>query len=272
MSTPAGWYPQDDGQQRYWDGAQWTEHFAPRAAADSAAGSPLAGAPAVGDTAAYSYTTPVAADGALGGNSYPATNAVQAERPWFKKKRFLIPGGAVALVLVASMASAAGGGGSTPEPTTAAAGLLSASSTPTPSASAEDVEATATPTPSPSATKAVVKPTPKPVAPKPVAPKPAAAKLTFAQENAKGTAEDYLDMSGFSKKGLIEQLKFEGYKTKDIDAALATMKVNWNAEAAESAQSYVDMSHFSHKSLTDQLEFEGFTSKQAAYGVKSVGL
>jgi hypothetical protein len=156
MSTPAGWYPQDDGQQRYWDGAQWTEHFAPRAAADSAAGSTLAGAPAVGDTAAYSYTTPVAADGALGGNSYPATNAVQAERPWFKKKRFLIPGGAVALVLVASMASAAGGGGSTPEPTTAAAGLLSASSTPTPSASAEDVAATPAPTPKP-----------KPVAPKP---------------------------------------------------------------------------------------------------------
>jgi len=268
MSTPAGWYPQDDGQQRYWDGTQWTEHIAPGAAAGPAAGGTVAGAPAVGntavgDTAAYSYTTPLAADGALGGGSYPAANAVQAQRPWFKKKRFLIPGGAVALILVASMASAAGGGGSTPEPTTAAAGLLSANSTPTPSA--EDVEATAPPTPSP--TKAVVKPTPKPVAPKPAAPK-----LTFAQENAKGTAEDYLDMSGFSKKALIEQLKFEGYKTKDINAALATMKVNWNAEAAESAQSYVDMSHFSHKSLTDQLEFEGFTSKQAAYGVKSVGL
>ncbi len=29
MSTPAGWYPQPDGQQRYWDGQQWTEHFAP---------------------------------------------------------------------------------------------------------------------------------------------------------------------------------------------------------------------------------------------------
>jgi len=29
MSTPAGWYPQADGQQRYWDGEQWTENFAP---------------------------------------------------------------------------------------------------------------------------------------------------------------------------------------------------------------------------------------------------
>ena len=32
MSTPAGWYPQPDGQQRYWDGDQWTENFAPGAA------------------------------------------------------------------------------------------------------------------------------------------------------------------------------------------------------------------------------------------------
>ena len=29
MSNPAGWYPQPDGQQRYWDGERWTEQFAP---------------------------------------------------------------------------------------------------------------------------------------------------------------------------------------------------------------------------------------------------
>ncbi|HET7303579.1 MAG TPA: DUF4352 domain-containing protein [Segeticoccus sp.] len=29
--TPAGWYPQPDGQQRYWDGEKWTEHVAPGA-------------------------------------------------------------------------------------------------------------------------------------------------------------------------------------------------------------------------------------------------
>ncbi len=28
-NTPAGWYPQADGSQRYWDGARWTEHVAP---------------------------------------------------------------------------------------------------------------------------------------------------------------------------------------------------------------------------------------------------
>lgn len=29
MSSPADWYPQPDGRQRYWDGELWTEHFAP---------------------------------------------------------------------------------------------------------------------------------------------------------------------------------------------------------------------------------------------------
>jgi hypothetical protein len=29
MSSPAGWYLQPDGQQRYWDGELWTDQFAP---------------------------------------------------------------------------------------------------------------------------------------------------------------------------------------------------------------------------------------------------
>ena len=27
MNTPAGWYPQPDGRQRYFDGELWTERF-----------------------------------------------------------------------------------------------------------------------------------------------------------------------------------------------------------------------------------------------------
>lgn len=29
QNASAGWYPQNDGQQRYWDGDSWTDHFAP---------------------------------------------------------------------------------------------------------------------------------------------------------------------------------------------------------------------------------------------------
>ena len=45
-------------------------------------------------------------------------------------------------------------------------------------------------------------------------PKPSTPSLTVAQENAREAAESYLDFSGFSKKGLVEQLEFEGYTVK----------------------------------------------------------
>ncbi|MGG5257536.1 Ltp family lipoprotein [Phycicoccus avicenniae] len=232
-NTPAGWYPQNDGRQRYWDGQQWTEHFAPGATEQ------------MPQTAAQ--TSAVA----------PVTTAA---RPWFRKKRVLIPAGLVGAVILGSALTS---GGDQVKPQDAALkSSPTVSAEPAPVTSASPAAEVA----SPSAT-----PTAKPAAPKP-APKPAAPTLTTAQENAKGSAESYLDMSGFSRKGLIEQLKFEDYATKDIEAALATMKVNWNEEAAQSAESYMEMSHFSRGSLIDQLKFEGYTSKQAAYGAKSVGL
>lgn len=41
MTTPAGWYDDGSGRQRWWDGQQWTEHFAPDQAAEQAAAEPL---------------------------------------------------------------------------------------------------------------------------------------------------------------------------------------------------------------------------------------
>jgi host cell surface-exposed lipoprotein/uncharacterized protein DUF2510 len=245
MSTPAGWYPQEDGRQRYWDGSQWTEHFAPGAVTDDRAHGATAASPQIAAVA----------------------QAPVAQRPWFKKKRVVIPAGLAGVII---LGSALGAGGS--EPPTAPTALkttssTSASSRPTPTTTSEAVEAAATPTATPTQTKA-----PAPAPPKPAAPKPAPPKLTVAQENAVGAAEGYLDYSGFSKKGLIKQLEFEGYKSKDITAALATMKVDWNAEVEQSAQAYVDYSHFSRSGLIRQLKFEGFTSKQAAHGADSVGL
>jgi hypothetical protein len=43
-SQPPGWYPDAQGQQRYWDGNQWTEHVAPAAGGPATGGGPAAGA------------------------------------------------------------------------------------------------------------------------------------------------------------------------------------------------------------------------------------
>lgn len=115
-NTPAGWFPQEDGRQRYWDGEKWTEHFAP------------------GDQHRGASPEAAAAD---------VPPAQSPDRPWFKKKRFIIPAGVVGLVMVAS---ALGGGGDDPT-TPAAAPVTSASESATPAASSPAVAESTAPAP-----------------------------------------------------------------------------------------------------------------------------
>ncbi|UYO96040.1 DUF2510 domain-containing protein [Microbacterium sp. M28] len=66
MSTPAGWYDDGSGRQRWWDGAKWTEHFAPEAA--SAPEAPAAEAPAPAAEAS-AFTPPAVPSPADSGTS-----------------------------------------------------------------------------------------------------------------------------------------------------------------------------------------------------------
>jgi hypothetical protein len=101
---------------------------------------------------------------------------------------------------------------------------------------------------------------------------------TVAQQNAIRSAESYLEMSGFSRAGLIDQLSSEygdGFSVEDATYAVDHVTVDWNAEAVESAQSYLDMSGFSRAGLIDQLSSEygdQYTPEQAAYAADQVGL
>lgn len=87
-ASAAGWYAQEDGRLRYWDGRQWTEQFA-----DGWGGLPPA-PPAVG-----------------------ARPSQPPKRAWYARKRLLIPGGLLAFVITVG---ALGSGGD--EPTALAAG------------------------------------------------------------------------------------------------------------------------------------------------------
>jgi colicin import membrane protein len=95
---------------------------------------------------------------------------------------------------------------------------------------------------------------------------------TVSQENAVAKAESYLEFTAFSKKGLIEQLEFEGFSNADAAFAVDNISVDWNEQAVKKAKSYLDFSSFSRQGLIDQLEFEGFTTEQATHGANQVGL
>lgn len=101
---------------------------------------------------------------------------------------------------------------------------------------------------------------------------------TVAQEQAIKSAESYLDMTGFSRAGLLDQLTSqagENFKEADAKFAVDHIDADWNAEAVESAEAYLKMGGFSRASLIEQLTSpvgEQFTKAQATYAVNKVGL
>lgn len=111
----------------------------------------------------------------------------------------------------------------------------------------------------------------------------AANAYSYVEKQAIGTATDYLHMSGFSKTGLIEQVKYEGFSTTNatLGATVAarrtarhqgiTVRLVWKHEAYQAAKGYAEISHFSRSGMIQQLEYEGFTHKQAAYAANRLG-
>jgi len=171
-----------------------------------------------------------------------------------------IIGGVFLLIVIAGVAA---GNSADPAPKVA---LPSASQAPYPSLPPEQKAANASASHAPKAPPAPA----ATVAPKPK-PKPAPV-LTAAQENAIGTAKDYLESGHFSRSGLINQLEFEEYSKADATFAVDHITVNWNEQAVGTARDCLETGHFSRGGLINQLEFEGYTRAQATYAVGKVGL
>jgi hypothetical protein len=159
----------------------------------------------------------------------------KAMRPWFRKKRFLLP---IILLLIIVLSTAANQGGTTDS------SFEESSSAPSAQATSNDEAEVST--------------------------KPDYSGETVSQENARESAETYLRFSSFSREGLIEQLVFEDYSEADAEYAVDVLEVDWSEQAAGSAENYLSFSSFSESGLTDQLIFEGYTRAEAEYGVAAV--
>ena len=95
---------------------------------------------------------------------------------------------------------------------------------------------------------------------------------SVSQANAKRGAETYLDSMGFSRKGLIKQLEFEGYSKEDATYGVDSLNADWKEQAVRVGKQYLDSMAFSRKSLITQLEFDGFSKEEAEYGATQNGL
>ena len=147
--------------------------------------------------------------------------------------------------------------------------------------SANSSDAPVTFIPSPGVTAPAV-PTPAPATSEPQeattpAPAPAKPTVSVSREQALASAQSYLDMgNGFSRAGLIRQLKFGKFSTADATWAADHSGADWKAQAVLSAKGYIGMgTGFSRQSLIDQLTSpygEGFTLSQATYAANQVGL
>ena len=79
------------------------------------------------------------------------------------------------------------------------------------------------------------------------------------------------DGPGFSKSGLVYELKTYGFSDTVAKNAVNAQTVNWNEQAARAAASYLSAMEFTRAELINRLESDGFSNAQAVYGVDHCG-
>jgi len=94
---------------------------------------------------------------------------------------------------------------------------------------------------------------------------------TLGEKQAVLSAKNYLNYTAFSRKGLIEQLEYEGFTYQQAEYGVDQINADWDEQAYLSAKNYIEYTAFSRSGLIDQLVYEGFTRQQAEYGVTSIG-
>ena len=94
--------------------------------------------------------------------------------------------------------------------------------------------------------------------------------LTKLQANALKSAKEYLECSGYSRDGLIEQLhEGDSYTVSDATAAVNSLNIDWRKQAVKSAKEYLEYSGYSRDGLIEQLrEGDSYTLSEATYGVE----
>lgn len=83
-------------------------------------------------------------------------------------------------------------------------------------------------------------------------------------------AEDYIESMSFSKKGLAQRLKFEGYPEDAISFAVGSVSVDYNEEALGRAKMLKIEQKFTENGIREQLYFDGFEEEEINYAVENL--
>ncbi len=85
-------------------------------------------------------------------------------------------------------------------------------------------------------------------------------------------AKEYLSSESFSRKGLIEQLKHDGFSHDQAEYAAYHCGANWLMHAQTEVKSYLATSGYSRSGLIEQLTYDGYTQEEAESAVDSCGV
>lgn len=95
--------------------------------------------------------------------------------------------------------------------------------------------------------------------------------VTLGMKNALEQAERYLDLTGFSYQGIIEQLEYEKYTHEEAVYAADNCGADWKEEAVKKAKEYLNLTSFPRQGLIEQLKYDKFTDEEAEYAVDKIG-
>ena len=89
-------------------------------------------------------------------------------------------------------------------------------------------------------------------------------------ENAIESAEAYSNIFAYSKKELIEQLKYDGFSEDIAECAAKSINANWKENCVRSAHSYLEIISYSKEELIHQLDYVGFTAEEIDYAMNQI--
>lgn len=184
--------------------------------------------------------------------------AAKPKKPWFKKKRVIIPaGGFVGLMVIAGMS-----GGNTDDTKTEAAKPTTTASAPAASGDAKKDDSKKA---EPKKDEGKKKEEPK-----------KEEKVSAEFKNALKKAEVYSNTMHMSKKGIYDQLTSSAGEKFPKDAAkyaVDNVEADWNKNALEKAKVYQNDMSMSKSAIRQQLTSsvgEKFTKAEADYAVKNL--